>query len=132
MRQYTRQVEPINVLFGDLPMIRLKKALHAWGTPAFTNALKTEIEELDPGLLPLQQGLTKASYAVASNLRVMIISVSENDKIIRARVGIFYAGIIAGCSCADDPTPVEEQPEYCEVQLDMDKVTAESKVTLLV
>ena len=42
-----------------------------------------------------------------------------------------YSGIIAGCSCADNPTPVSELNEYCEVQLEIDKKTAETKVALL-
>ena len=45
--------------------------------------------------------------------------------------GIFYRSVIGGCSCADDPTPVDEQAEYCEVVVEIDKVTAEAKVTLL-
>ena len=61
----------------------------------------------------------------------MIISVADEGSIIRAMAGIFYTGIIAGCSCADDPTPVNEESEYCEVQLDIDKATAETTVVLL-
>ena len=81
--------------------------------------------------LPLQQGLSTSSYALDDKLNVRIISVSEGAGFIRAKVGIFYTGIIAGCSCADDPTPVEEQVEYCVVQLDIDKTTAETTVALL-
>ena len=35
----------------------------------------------------------------------------------------FDTSLIAGCSCADDPTPVEPQPEYCEVELQIEKAT---------
>lgn len=80
--------------------------------------------------LPLQQGLSAGSYALDNKPSVMIISVSEGEDFIRARAGIFYTSIIAGCSCADDPTPVSELNEYCEVQLDIDKKTAETTVTL--
>jgi hypothetical protein len=61
----------------------------------------------------------------------MIISAADEGNTIRARAGIFYTGIIAGCSCADDPTPVNEENEYCEVQLDIDKATAATTVILL-
>ncbi len=81
--------------------------------------------------LPLQQGLSTSSYALDDKLNVLIISVSDDASFIRAKTGIFYTGIIAGCSCADDPTPVEEQVEYCVVQLDINKVTAETTVALL-
>ena len=113
-------------------MIRLTKSLNAGGTPDFECILKTEIEQLDAEQLPLQQGLSTSSYALDDKLNVRIISVSEEANFIRAKIGIFYSGIIAGCSCADDPTPVEEQNEYCEVQLDINKMTAETTVTFLI
>jgi hypothetical protein len=112
-------------------MIRLSKALNAWGSPDFEEILKREIEQLDAGQLPLQQGLSTGSYASDNTLGVMIISVSDDPDVIHVKAGIFYSGIIAGCSCADDPTSVDENAEYCEVQLDISKATAETRVTLL-
>jgi hypothetical protein len=112
-------------------MIRLTKALDAWGTPDFTDILKKEVARLDAGQLPLQQGLSASSYAVDNKFDVMIISVSEERGFLRVKAGVFYAGIIAGCSCADDPTPVDELSEYCELRLDIDMATAETTVALL-
>ena len=112
-------------------MIRLKKSLNAWGTPDFEDVLKDEIAKMDASQLPLQQGLTTSSHALDDNIRAMIIAVSANDDFIQAKAGIFYSGIIAGCSCADDPTPVEEQNEYCEVMIFIDKKTAEATVKLV-
>jgi hypothetical protein len=112
-------------------MIRLAQSLIAWGTPDFEGTLKAEIEQLGVEQLPLQQGLTTSSYALDDKLNVRIIRVFEDAGFIRAKAGIFYTGIIAGCSCADDPTPVEKQNEYCEVQLDINKITAETTVSLL-
>lgn len=112
-------------------MIRLTKTLNAWGTPGFRDVLKNEIERMGAGHLPLQQGLSTGSYALDDKLEVMIISVSEDAGFIRAKAGIFYAGILTGCSCADDPTPVNEESEYCVVQLDISKLTAETTVALV-
>ena len=112
-------------------MIRLTKTLNAWGTPDFKDILKKEIEQMGAEQLPLQQGLTTGSYALDGRLNAMIIGVSDEAGFIRAKAGIFYAGIIAGCSCADDPTPVNEESEYCVVQLDIDKHTAETTIALL-
>lgn len=106
-------------------------ALTAWGTPAFEATLKHEIEQMDVALLPLQQGLSQSSYTDGANRRVVILNIAEDAGLIRVKTGIFYTGIIAGCSCADDPTPMSELNEYCEVQFDIDKVTAETTVTLL-
>jgi hypothetical protein len=112
-------------------MFRLAKALNAWGTPAFEEILKEEVVQLDVGVLPLQQGLSRGSYSDGKGVSVMIIGISDEQTLIRAKAGIFYTAIIAGCSCADDPTPIDELAEYCEVQFDIDKATAETTVSLL-
>ncbi len=112
-------------------MIRLAKAIEAWGTADFTDVLKHEIEQLKADQLPLQQGLSCTSYVADSQHKAMIIRVSESKESIQVKAGIFYSGIIAGCSCADDPTPVDEQNEYCEMQFEINRQTAETSVTLL-
>ena len=110
--------------------IRLDKALDAWGTPDFNTTLAREIQDLDPAQLPLQQGLSAGSVAVADNLGVMIIDSSGDTTFIHARAGIFYEGIIAGCSCADDPTPLDTLSEYCEIELAINRMTAETTLVL--
>lgn len=112
-------------------MIRLAKTLSAWGTSGFEDILKGEVEQLDTDLLPLQQGLSTSSHVTDSQRQAMIIRVSDDEGFIRVKAGIFYSGIIAGCSCADDPTPIDEQNEYCVVQIELNKQTAEATVTLL-
>ncbi len=111
-------------------MIRLEKSLRAWGTSAFNEVLKSEIEQLDTHSLPLQQGLSRSSHVADSGFRVMILRASEHGDSLYIKAGIFYSGIIAGCSCADDPTPVPEQSEYCEIVLEISKPTAETRITL--
>ncbi len=112
-------------------MIHLNKTLRAWGTADFNTVLKQEIAQLGADQLPLQQGLTSANYVTAEPISVMIHKVAEMDNIIRVRAGIFYQGILGGCSCADDPTPTSESNEYCEVQLDIDKSSAVATVVLV-
>lgn len=112
-------------------MIKLDRALDAWDTPAFEAVLKAEVEQLSVEQLPLQQGLSHSSYACDDNIRVVIISVTETAEVISAKAGIFYTGVIPGCSCADDPTPEEVYTEYCEVQLGINRQTAETTVRLL-
>lgn len=112
-------------------MIRLDNALRAWGRPEFKTILKQEIECVDGELLPLQQGLTTGSYAISNQFTVMINSASEAEHHIRVTAGIFYKSVTGGCSCADDPTPVNENNEYCEVRLDIDKITAATAISLM-
>lgn len=112
-------------------MIQLSKSLNAWGTPEFGNALKMEIEQLDAQQIPLQQGLSNSSHVTDRPFQIMILSAREEPGLIQVRLGVFYTGVIAGCNCADDPSPVDEQNEYCVVQLDIDRMTADATVTLL-
>ncbi|TCK19365.1 hypothetical protein DFR30_2675 [Thiogranum longum] len=111
-------------------MIRLKKAHMGWGSACFDEQLKKEIEQVDASQLPLQAGLSQSSYVSDEPFRVMVIGTTETESHIQVRAGIFYSGIIAGCSCADDPTPVEAQTEYCEVMFDINKKSGEATVAL--
>jgi len=81
--------------------------------------------------LPLQQGLVNGNYVVAAPITVMINGVAEMEDVIRIKAGIFYQGVLGGCSCADDPSPTSESNEYCEVLLDIDKTTAVAVIKLL-
>lgn len=112
-------------------MIILPKALSAWGDTDFKVNLKAEIETLAIAELPLQQGMSQSSYVSGDNFSTMIIDVVEVAGFIRIKAGIFYSGVIAGCNCADDLSPIDEQPEYCEVEFEIDKATAETRVRLL-
>lgn len=110
-------------------MFRLPESLAAWGTPDFKAVLKREIARLG-GSLPLQQGLSGSSYALDDAVEAVVHRVAQHGGHIQARVGIFYSGIIAGCSCADDPTPVEAQTEYCEVDVNIDQATGQADIRL--
>jgi hypothetical protein len=112
-------------------MISLTLSLQAWNTDAFIAILKQEICSLDAGLLPLQQGLKYSSIANAQNLSVSVLKAEDDEDHIFVKAGLFYTGIIAGCNCADDPTPVDENNEYCEILLCINKKTAETTVSLI-
>lgn len=111
--------------------MKLIKSLQAWKTKAFLDIFKQEISTLDARLLPLQQGLTYSSYAITNNLSVSILKVTEDERSLIIKAGLFYTGIIAGCNCADDPTPVDENNEYCEALFQINKKTAETSVSII-
>ena len=112
-------------------MVQLSQAVAAWGTPEFTTILKAELEQIDATVLPLQQGLSHGSYVSGDRFEIMINGVADGGDVIRARAGIHYQSIMAGCSCADDPTPVDELSEYCEVEVVLDKESGAAQVVLL-
>jgi hypothetical protein len=111
-------------------MIRLEKALRAWGTPRFADILKEEVAHLGAERLPLQEGLSVGSYVAAGPVTIVINSVTETEREILVKAGVFYQSVIAGCSCDGDPTPVSENTEYCEIRLDIDKVSAATTIAL--
>ncbi|HEB82718.1 MAG TPA: hypothetical protein ENJ11_07640 [Gammaproteobacteria bacterium] len=100
-------------------------------TAHFSRLLKQQLAELDPALLPLQQGLQHSSYALDDQLDFVLLDTRTNHDTLVLRVGIFYQGIVAGCSCADDPTPTDSVAESCEVKISIDRQSAETVISLL-
>lgn len=113
-------------------MTALPAALAAWGRADFQRVLQQELEALPASALPLQRALVYSSY-VSPNTphNVRVISCHDDAQNILVKVGIFYAGIIAGCNCADDPTPPNEENEYCELALAIDKHSGAVQLFLL-
>jgi len=112
-------------------MIYLKKTLLALKSSDLQKTAKDEITLINKSFLPLQKGLSLSSYLGSTPFSVVILKISEENDNIRIKAGIFYTGIIAGCSCSDDPTPTDEQNEYCELQFTINKKTAKTTVKLL-
>ena len=112
-------------------MIKLTQTLAAWNSEGFKQQFKEEVEQIPADQLPLQKGLSLSSYVSAEPFKVMVISVTDDASAIHVKAGIFYSGIIAGCSCSDDPSPTDVQAEYCDVQFTIDKTTAQTSTKLL-
>lgn len=111
-------------------MIKLNMSLQAWGTPDFQAVFKRELAQCAE-CLPLHQGLSSSNHVTDEPITVMIHNVIEMERVICVKAGIFYRGMLGGCSCADDPGPPGESNEYCVVQLDIDKATAATAVVLV-
>ena len=111
-------------------MPAMNEVVRALGSREFDDVLKQAILAIDPAQLPLQQGLVHGSHALTDKLGVTILGSDVNDGAIQVRVGLFYTSIIAGCSCADDPTPVDEMSEYCGVEIDIDRRTGEATISV--
>jgi len=111
--------------------MKLEKIIQSLGHSDFKNSLKKEIQAIDPTLLPLQQGLSLSSYVGQIPFSSVILSVTDKPESIQVKAGIFYTGIIAGCSCSDDPSPTDEQNEYCELLFVINKNTAVTEISLI-
>jgi len=111
-------------------MIKLTKSVKAWGSSTFKEIFRNEVSQLDGRLLPLQQGMTRGSYANVDSFNVVLLDCDENAENIRANVGIVYTSVIVECACSDDPSSEDELSEYCELRFDINKQTAETSIIL--
>lgn len=116
------------MIMESIQVVTLPRSLNSWNKPSFNEVVKNEISAIDRNFLPLQQCLTQGSYVAGDNFSVVVLSVGDQANVIRVNAGIFYTSIIAGCSCADDPSPLDELPEYCELQFDINKMSAETSI----
>ncbi len=112
-------------------MFYLPLSLQALQHHQLPQVFKQEIKTIDARLLPLQQGLRYSSYANASNLSAIILNFKVEVNEILIKTTLFYTGIIAGCNCADDPTPIDEITECCDVLFTINKSTAATSVKLI-
>jgi len=113
-------------------MAIFSEALTGWQTPMFADCLISDIEQLDADQLQLQKALTHGNYADADDLSVILLSTKSDREEIHVKVGVFYVSIIAGCECSGDPTPSSKRNEYCELNIDISKITAEAQIVLSV
>ncbi|MFN2329455.1 MAG: hypothetical protein ABR612_11085 [Chromatocurvus sp.] len=110
--------------------IYFPRSIAAYGSAGIEAILKQEIEALSINQLPLMKGLRSGNYVLDSKIETMIISITADAKALHVKAGIFFPSIIAGCSCADDPSPVEAQQEYCELLFKIVRETAVATVAL--
>lgn len=111
-------------------MLSLPLSIEALNTDEFKQVLQSELAALGMPHLPLQAGLTQGSIALDDDLQVMLLKIDDAQEKIVIRAALFYTSIIAGCSCADDPSPVDKLNEYCEVLIELDRQSANCQITL--
>lgn len=96
-------------------------ALKAFNSADFEAQFKMAAQSLDIEQLKLQQALQKGSAVLPSPPTLMIISSHQDKYMLIVRSGIFFRSIIAGCNCADDPTPVDSLEEYVEATFEISR-----------
>jgi len=109
-------------------MPRLPNSLRAWQTDCFALNLKSGIGNLPAGTLPLDQGVAQGGYVDDSDRAITVLHATEDDACLRANVGVFFTEIVASCGCGDEPM---EKNAYCEMQVRIDKASAETEITLI-
>ena len=112
-------------------MILFSETIQHLNSDRLPDVLKAELEQLHHDQLPLQAGLAHSSYVSPTPFKAVVLQQSLADDRLQVKAGIFYSGIIAGCNCADDPSPVDEINEYCELAISIDMHTGKADISLL-
>jgi len=85
---------------------------------------------MDFQFLPLQQALSYGSYAQTDKISLTVLNSRHDKDAIYVKIDLFFTSVIAGCHCADDPTPMDEYSEYAELIFTINKQTAETTIIL--
>jgi hypothetical protein len=109
-------------------MVTLIGSLNSWGSDTFSQTLKTELEGLESGVLPLDKAALRGGAIDDSDISVTVINVSDNERFILAKVGVFFHEVSAGGACGDDPMM---ENAYCVLQVSIDKTTADAQFTVV-
>jgi len=110
--------------------LQLPESAAAWPGQAFADTFCREVAHLPPGALPLHQALTIGSHVLDQPPQVMLLSSDSTQNHLTVKAGLFFRTVVAGCSCADDPTPTDENNEYCELLFRIDRRTGLTEVGL--
>lgn len=103
------------------------KSVSAWGSETYLSELKTELESIPINDYPLQAVSQLTGYVDESAYEISILHSHANQSQIEHRIGLFYAELLSGCNCHDDPVAI---PAYCEFQLTIQKVDGQASLTL--
>ena len=103
-------------------MRKFSDSLKPWNTESFNRALRSDIESLESGALPLEKCVFQGGYIDDSNVTVTVLGATDDEESIQARVGVFFTEIVACCGCGDEPM---HQNAYGEILIRIDKQTAE-------
>jgi len=105
----------------------LGNSVRAWNTAAFATTLQADILGLGAGVLPLQQAAGGGSVD-ESDIGITILGCSDSATEIHANVGVFFAEVIAGCSCGDEPAA---STAYCELRVSIDKADGQARFEVM-
>jgi hypothetical protein len=108
----------------------LPNSQQAWDTPEFSGVFCDEVKQLPIAQLPLQHALSMGSHVVDRPPQVMVLAHESSQTHLIVRAGVFFNSVLGGCNCADDPTPMDENNEYCELQFRIERHSGETEVEL--
>ncbi len=108
-------------------MASLGNSLRAWNTDAFAATLKADILGLGAGVLPLHEAAAGGCID-EGNIGITVLGSRDSKTEIHVNVGVFFAEVIGGCSCGDEPAASNA---YCELRVSIDKVNGHARFVVI-
>ncbi|MFO7809675.1 hypothetical protein [Guyparkeria sp.] len=95
---------------------------------ALEATFKAKVAALSRDDLILQQGMAYGNVAKGDALWAMVIGSEVDPGQVRIHGGLFFANVVAGRACTSDPTPMNDEPEYCELEFVIDRPDGAAQV----
>ena len=111
-----------------MKMAKLDIAMQHWNTDEFPEALVRELQALHPDVLLLHKAGNWGGPRDSDDFNITVLNITNDEQQVHARIGVFFTEIIAGCSCGDEPAPING---YCELLLRINKSTAETQIEIV-
>ena len=71
------------------------------------SALTDALQRLPPGTLPLDAACSQGGMVDDGNLSISVLRHATSDTHVTVRLGVFFAEIVGGCNCHDDPVATD-------------------------
>ncbi|MFO8024251.1 hypothetical protein [Thiohalophilus sp.] len=110
-------------------MLKLLHTIEQHDPDALIRTLKRELESGVGVNLPLDRATSESGYPDAIDLQVSVLGIEQDDRMLHARIGVFFTEIIANCSCGDEPL---HKPAFCRMQLSIDRCTGAAVASVMV
>ena len=104
-------------------MTVLEKSFKSWGTDTFKQVLKEELAALPEGVLPVAKCSLRGGSIDHRSLSVSVLSVTDDEQSIQAKISVFFNEVSAGGSCGFDPAT---ESGYGEMLVTIDKSSGET------
>jgi hypothetical protein len=111
--------------------MKLPHSVEHRGMSDFNTVLSEELRTLPVGALPLDKAMRQGNMVSDQPPQFMINDRRDENGYLKVRIGVFFHSVIGGCSCADDPTPIDLINEYTELEININLADASASVAII-
>ena len=90
--------------------------------------LLAALRRLPNGALPLQAACTQGGIVDDRSLGISLLGSHATPTHVVARIGVFFAELVGGCSCHDDPAA---SPAYAELRVEIARADGRAAIAVV-